>query len=456
MEDVRELVDKQKAYFSNNETKLLSLRMQALENLRQAVLQNEQDLMAALKADLNKSEFEGYASEIGVVLGEIRFALKHLKKWMKPKRVRTPITHFGAVSYVYPEPYGVTLIISPWNYPLQLTLIPLIGAIAAGNCAVLKPSELSPHTSQVLSKLVKSIFPEQYVAVVEGGVEASEALLAEKFDFIFYTGGGRVGRVVMEAAARNLTPVALELGGKSPAIVHRDANLKLAAKRIAWGKFLNAGQTCVSPDYLLVHREIKQEFIRHLQGYIEKFYGEDVLHNGRFPRMINEHHFDRVRSFLEQGRIVAGGHTDKSRLTIEPTILDGVAWEDPVMQEEIFGPVLPILEYEDLPEAVRQINTLPKPLSLYLFSESGEVKQQVVGAVSFGGGCINDTVMQYVSPYLPFGGVGESGMGAYHGKGSFDAFSHQKSVLKQTTRFDLPFRYPNLKNGIKWIRMFLR
>jgi aldehyde dehydrogenase (NAD+) len=455
METAR-LVNKQRAFFHTGKTKDLVFRMDALQKLRTAVKNHEEALMQALKADLNKSEFEAYSSEIGIVLEEIRFALRHLRSWAKPKKVKTPVTHIGSTGWIYSEPYGAALIIAPWNFPFQLSVAPLIGAIAAGNCAVLKPSELTPRTSELLAELIKDTFPEEYIAVVLGGVETSQALLEQKWDYIFFTGSGPVGKIVMEAAAKSLTPVTLELGGKSPCIVHEDANLKLAAKRIAWGKFMNAGQTCIAPDYVYVHHRIKDTFLSRLVEAIKELYGDNPLEQDDYTRIVSRKHFDRLSGFLANGVTLTGGRTNPERLAIEPTVVTNISWGDPVMQDEIFGPILPVLEYSDLTHVIEGIQNHPTPLALYIFSENQGIQQTVLDSVSFGGGCVNDTVYQFTSPYLPFGGVGSSGVGAYHGKGSFDTFSHKKSILKQTTLFDVPFRYPNVKNGLKKIKFFLR
>jgi len=456
MENYRSLVDKQHMYFRTGATKDITFRLNALQKLKDGINHHERRFMEALKADLNKSEFEAYSTEIGIVLEELRFTMKHLRKWAKPKRVKTPITHIGSTGYIYPEPYGVAMIISPWNYPFQLAIAPLIGAIAAGNCSILKPSELTPKTSEVLGELIAALFPEEYISVVHGGVETSQALLQEKVDYIFFTGSVPVGKVIMEAASKNLTPVTLELGGKSPCIVHEDANIKLAAKRIAWGKFLNAGQTCVAPDYLYVHQNIKDEFLNQLRESIKELYGENPLTNPNYTRIVSERHFHRLASFLTNGDTRIGGNINKDGLVIEPTVLTKITWEDPVMQDEIFGPILPVLEYNQLSEVIEGIQNHPNPLALYVFTEADAVAQEVLQNVSFGGGCINDTVYHIVSPYLPFGGVGSSGVGAYHGKGSFDTFSHHKSVLKQTTLFDIPLRYPDMKDGLQKIKYFLK
>jgi aldehyde dehydrogenase (NAD+) len=452
MENYNALVEKQRAYFLTGKTKDLEFRIKALEKLRQVVQSHELELTGALRADLNKSEFDAYATEIGFVLHEIRFVLKHLKSWMKPRKVKTPMTHIGSVSMIFPEPYGVSLIIAPWNYPFQLAVAPLIGAIAAGNCAILKPSELTPTTSALLAKLINENFQDDFIAVVEGDVATSQALLAERFDYIFFTGSVPVGKVIMEAAAKNLTPVTLELGGKSPCIVDEKANLKLAAKRIAWGKFLNAGQTCIAPDYLYVQKSIKEPFLLLLKEAIADMFGEIEKNT----RIVSEKHFLRLQEFLQDGSIYVGGDSDQEALKIEPTVLTDITWNDRVMADEIFGPILPVLEFEDIDEVICQIQQKPNPLALYVFSESNDVQNKVINHISFGGGCINDTIYHITSPYLPFGGVGSSGIGAYHGKGSFDTFSHEKSVLKQTTKFDIPFRYPNVKDGLKKIKMFLK
>jgi aldehyde dehydrogenase (NAD+) len=456
METYSSLITKQKSFFKTEKTKNIDFRLEALQRLRNAIKINEKTLMEALRMDLNKSEFDAYTSEIGFVLEELRFTIKHLRSWAAPKKVKTPITHIGSNSYIYPEPYGVTLIIAPWNYPFQLAVAPLIGAIAAGNCAMIKPSELTPKTSEVLETLIRDIFPEEYIVVVQGGVETSQALLNEPLDYIFFTGSVPVGKIIMEAAAKHLTPVTLELGGKSPCIVHEDANLKLAAKRIAWGKFTNAGQTCIAPDYLYVHKRIKEEFLQQFKETTSELYGQEPLMNYDFTRIVSERHFHRLSSFLDNGNVFMGGKTDKERLTIEPTVLTDINWDDSIMKEEIFGPILPVLGYDNLIEVIEGIHHHPKPLALYIFTENNRIQEDVLNKVSFGGGCVNDTVYHFVSPYLPFGGVGTSGIGAYHGKGNFDSFSHQKSVLKQTTKFDIPFRYPNVKNGLEKIKMFLK
>lgn len=445
------LINEQKAFFYSNVTKDLSFRINALNKLRETIRAYEQQILNALNKDLNKSEFEAYSTEVGYILAEIRFTLKHLLKWAKRKKVKTPITHIGTKSYLYPEPYGVVLIISPWNYPFQLAIAPLIGAIAAGNCAIIKPSEFTPNTSNLLCEMIQEIFPPEYVTVVQGDATTSQALLKENVDYIFFTGSSTIGKMVMENAAKTLTPVTLELGGKSPCIVHKDANLKLAAKRIAWGKFTNAGQTCVAPDYIYVDKHVKEPFLQSLRDAMKQLYGAISL-----TKIVSEKHYNRLVSFLTNGNVYVGGQSNKETLTIEPTVLTDITWDDAVMQEEIFGPILPVLEYEGVSEVIDAINNYPHPLALYLFTDDKKVQQDILKNVPFGGGCINDTIYHLTTPYLPFGGVGSSGMGAYHGKASFDTFTHYKSVLKQTTRFDIPLRYPNIKNGLKLIKYFLK
>lgn len=456
MENYRSLVNKQKEFFRTEQTKDINFRIASLQKLREAIRFKEKEIMAALREDLNKSDFEAYTTEIGFVLAELRFTINNLRSWAKPKKVKTPKTHFGSTSYVYSEPYGTALIIGPWNYPIQLAIGPLIGAIAAGNCAIIKPSELTPKTSELLEELIRGLFPENYISVVQGGVETSQALLKEKFDYIFFTGSVAVGKIIMEAAAKKLTPVTLELGGKSPCIVHDDAKIKLAAKRIAWGKFTNAGQTCIAPDYLYLHKSIKERFLAQFKQEIAELYGKQPLENPNFTRIVNRSHFDRLRSYLNNGETFLGGKTEPDKLTIEPTVLTNVSWDEPIMEDEIFGPILPVLEYDNLSDVMEAIHRQPKPLACYIFTESKSVQDKILNNVSFGGGCVNDTIYHVASPHLPFGGVGNSGIGAYHGKSSFDTFSHKKSVLKQTTRFDIPIRYPNIKNGLNIIRKILK
>lgn len=456
--DLSSVMDKQKLFFAKGGTRSVALRILYLRKLAKVLKRSEPDIMAALQRDLGKSDFEAYTTELGFVLSEIRFISKSLTKWAKPRRVRTVLTHIGSTGRIVPEPYGTALIIAPWNYPLQLALSPLVGAVAAGNTAVLKPSELTPSVSEVLKEVIEEVFPEDYVTVVEGGPEVSTWLLEQKFDYIFFTGSVKVGRIVMEAAAKQLIPVTLELGGKSPLIVHEDANLKLAARRTAFGKFVNAGQTCIAPDYALVHRSVKERFLAELKAAIQEFYGTDPLQSEAYGRIVSPRHFERLVSFLNSGSQVTGGSYDPDQLKISPTVLENVPVEDPVMQEEIFGPILPVFVYDDLGEVVEIVRSRPKPLALYLFSGNKKVQKWLTAELSFGGGTINDTLMHLATPYLPFGGVGESGMGSYHGHASFKTFSHEKSVLKQTTRLDFKFRYPgpNDKKRLSIIRRLMK
>lgn len=432
MDQAKQLVTEQRTFFYTGQTKNIEYRINALQQLRKGIEKYQQRIQDALRADLNKSEAEAYGSEIRIVLGELDFALEHLLEWAAPKQVPTNSAMPDGVSTIYPEPYGVALIIAPWNYPFQLAFGPLIGAIAAGNCAVIKPSELTPAVSRLTYDLIQEIFPQEYIAVMEGEVEASTALLKEKFDYIFFTGSTGVGRIVMKAAAEHLTPVTLELGGKSPAIVHTDADLKLVAQRIVRGKFLNAGQTCVAPDYLLVHEQVHDELINLIGAEIKDKFGDDVLQNADFPHIVNARNFDRLSGFLTDGKTLIGGRSVREQLLIEPTVIGDVNWESAVMQEEIFGPILPVFTYSDLDPMLNEIVRRPKPLALYLFTQDEQLQEQVLNQVSFGGGCINDTLSHMTSHYLPFGGVGESGMGSYHGQQSFDVFSHHKSVLKRS------------------------
>lgn len=437
---VSDIIRQQRQFFAAGKTKDLAFRIEQLKRLKQAVLDNKTAIMDALKADLNKPTFEAYATEIGVIR-EIDYALKNIKSWVKPKKVSTSIDLFPSSAQIYPEPLGVVLIIGPWNYPFQLMISPLVGAISAGNCATIKPSEMAANTSRVVREIIEKTFEPAYIAVVEGGVETSQQLLAEKFDHIFFTGGTKIGQIVMQAAAKNLTPVTLELGGKTPCIVDTEVNLEHTAKRIVWGKFINTGQTCIAPDYLLVDRSIKKDLLAGIENCIKEFYGEDPAKSPDYGRIINPKQFDRLAGLLKDGEIITGGKTNREDRYIAPTVIDQVSWDAPIMEDEIFGPILPVLEYTDLTDAIAKINDRPKPLALYLFSKNKEKQQRVLQETSSGGVCINDTVMQVGVSELPFGGVGNSGIGSYHGKASFDTFSHQKSVLKRSFLLDLDWRY---------------
>jgi aldehyde dehydrogenase (NAD+) len=441
-ERVSEMLREHRDFFRTEKTKDINFRLKQLEILRDSIKENERQLIEALHSDLNKSEYEAYSSEIGFCLDSIRYIIKHLRSWARTKKVRTPYFHVGTKSYIYSEPYGTVLIIGPFNYPFQLLIEPLIGAMAAGNCVVLKPSQYTPRVSGLITKMIKENFSQNYIRIVEGGREITSALINKPFDYIFFTGSVNVGKIVMEAAGKNLVPVTLELGGKSPTIVDREANLKAAAQRIAWGKFLNAGQTCVAPDYILAHRDIKEKLISEFKSILKNFYGDDPLHSNDYGRIVNKKQFQRLVQLIDGKKVAVGGRYDEEKLYIEPTILDKVQWDDIIMEDEIFGPILPIIEYESLDDIIKTINDRPKPLALYVFSENSDVAKRVIDEVSFGGGCINDTISHLASPYLPFGGVGTSGIGSYHGKGSFETFSHKKSIMKKTTKFSLAMLYP--------------
>ncbi|MFK4312004.1 MULTISPECIES: aldehyde dehydrogenase [unclassified Bacillus (in: firmicutes)] len=453
---ISSIVNKQKEYFYKGHTRSLETRKNNLKKLYEGIQRFEDEIFQALKLDLNKSVHESFTTEIGYVLKEISFQMKHISSWSKPKRVRTALTHFGSKGKVVPEPYGVTLIIAPWNYPFQLAIAPLVGALAAGNTVVLKPSELTPNVSKVLTRMLGELFPEELVSVVEGGAEESTALLKEQFDYIFFTGSVGIGKVVMEAAAKKLTPLTLELGGKSPCIVHKDAKLDVTARRIVWGKFLNAGQTCVAPDYMYVHSSVKEQLIEALRHEIAEQYGKDALQNDNYVRIVSERHFERLCTFLQDGKPVIGGNYTKETLHIEPTVLTNVTWQSAVMEDEIFGPILPIIEYDKIEEVIETIQHHPKPLALYVFSEDRKVQEKVTSNISYGGGCINDVVYHLATPYLPFGGVGSSGLGSYHGEQSFRTFSHYKSILSQSTAFDMKIRYSSTKSALKFIRKLLK
>lgn len=450
------LFTSQRQYFLDGHTRSISKRREALLHFADVIRQHEADIMEALRLDLGKSDTEAYTTEIGFVLHEARFLAKRLHRYAKPRKVKTAMTHVGSRGIIMPEPYGTTLIIAPWNYPFQLAAAPLLGAIAAGNTAIIKPSELTPHTSSLLARMIQQAFDPQLAVVIEGGVETSQELLALPFDYIFFTGSVAVGRIVMEAAAKQLIPLTLELGGKSPCIVHHDASIELAAKRIAFGKWTNAGQTCVAPDYVYVHRSKRDELVNALQQAVISFYGRTPLDSPDYPSIVSERHLERLSRFLQEGTIAFGGQQLPSERRLAPTVLTDITWDMPIMQEEIFGPLLPILVYDDLEEVIKAVQARPKPLALYLFTNNTAVKDRVLTSLSFGGGCVNDTLMHLATPYLPFGGVGESGMGAYHGRYSFDTFSHQKSVLHQTTVFDLALRYPGAKNSLKWMKKLLK
>ena len=455
--EIKELINKQRKFYSSNISKDLKFRIQNLKLLRSIIIKYEKEIQEALRLDLGKSETEAYMTEIGMVLDEIKYNIKHLAKWAKKKYVSTPLSQFPARSYRIPEPRGLVLIISPWNYPFLLSIQPLIGAIAAGNCVIIKPSEYSVNTSKLLKKILTEIYSEAYVTVVLGEKEVAQELLKEKFDYIFYTGSTKIGKIVMEAAAKNLTPVTLELGGKSPCIVDEKCNVELAAKRIAYGKILNSGQTCVAPDYVFVHQNVKEQFLNCLIKYLKNFLGENALNNSDYPKIINKMQFNRIISLIDKEHVIYGGGYNRNILKIEPTILTIKDMTSKVMQEEIFGPILPIIGYNNLDYIINYININPKPLALYLFTNNKKIEKRILKEVSYGGGCINDTIIHLANKRLGFGGVGNSGIGEYHGKFSFDTFSHYKSIIKKSNHIDLPVRYhPYSKMKEKLIRMFMK
>jgi aldehyde dehydrogenase (NAD+) len=454
--DFAPTVQRQRAYFQSGATRPLEFRRVQLEKLSTALDRSESVLLAALHADLGKSPGQGYASELGLVQAEIRHALRNLRRWNKPRRCRTPLFVFPARSWIQPEPFGVAMIFSPWNYPLQLLLTPLVSAIAAGNCAVIKPSELAPHTADVMVQIVHANFEDRFVSIVTGGVEVAEALLRERFDKIFFTGGTQAGRAVMTAAAGHLTPVTLELGGKCPAIVCADAPVELAARRIAWGKFMNAGQTCVAPDFVLVDRSVRAAFVTALQKSLSEFYGSDPSQSLDYGRIVNRRHFDRLVTCLRDGKIVYGGAHDAKELYISPTILTDVSPTSFVMQQEIFGPILPVLEFDKLDDALALLRPRPTPLAVYLFTRSRATEAVVLTAARSGGVCVNDVVSHMVGTGLPFGGLGDSGMGAYHGLAGFQAFSHLRAVMRRGLWLDTPFRYPPQKLSLETLKRAIR
>lgn len=439
--DTGQTVKMQRDFFNEGKTLDMVFRKAALRRLQKTIIGYREDICQALYQDLGKSEMEARMCEIDLTLSELEYIYKHMEGWSARKYVKTGIGNFPGLSFTVPEPYGVVLIMAPWNYPFLLCMEPLIGAIAAGNCCVVKPSAYAPATSHIISRIIKKAFPERYITVVEGGRKENEILLEQRFDYIFFTGSVEVGKLVMKKAARNLTPVSLELGGKSPCIIEKTANLKLAAKRIAFGKFLNCGQTCVAPDYLLVEASVKEEFLKLLKKAIRKMYGENPLENPDYGKIVNQKHFKRLISLIDSDKVIHGGQVKKDTCQIAPTVLDEISGEDAVMQEEIFGPILPILTFNDIRQATAFIRKREKPLALYLFTKNPQIERYFLKHVSFGGGCVNDTVMHLASSELGFGGVGHSGMGAYHGRKSFDTFSHEKSILKKANWLDVPVRY---------------
>ena len=456
-EAIQEINRKQRNYFYTGATLNIDFRITALKKLQTSIQSHQEQINAALKSDLGKSSFESYMCESGLVLSEITYILKHIHSFSKEKTVHTPLAQFHSRSYRKPSPYGVTLIMSPWNYPFLLTFDPLVDAIAAGNTAVLKPSAYSPATSNIICEIVRECFPEEYVAVVMGGRQENSCLLQEHFDYIFFTGSQAVGKEVMRHASEHLTPVTLELGGKSPCIVDKSANIKLAAKRIVFGKYLNCGQTCVAPDYILCDKAIRDQLIDAIKSEIRRQFGKHPLENPSYGKIINRKHFQRLQGLIDSSKVIIGGQSDAKILRIAPTVMKNVTWDDAIMGEEIFGPILPILTYESLDEAIQTVESHPHPLALYFFSEDKAAQKKVLDRCHFGGGCINDTIIHLATSAMPFGGVGESGMGGYHGQAGFDEFTHYRSIVDKKTWMDLPVRYQRYnKFKRKMLRMFLK
>ena len=456
--DIEMILSKQREFFNSGKTIPVNFRIEMLKKLYRAVKDNEDRINEALKADLGKSEFEGFMCEVGLSLTEISYMIRHVKRFSRRKIVYTPIAQFASVSFKKPTPYGNVLIMSPWNYPFLLTIDPLADAIAAGNTAVVKPSAYSPKTSKILEEIITSCFPPEYVSVVTGGRKENAKLLDEKFDMVFFTGSQNVGKEVLRKCAEHLTPAVLELGGKSPCIIDSSAKIKLAAKRIVFGKYLNCGQTCVAPEYILCQKSIKDEFIAEVKKQIKKQYGKKPLDNADYGKIVNEKHFDRLCGLIDENKVVHGGKSDRNTLQIEPTVMDNVTYDDAVMGEEIFGPVMPIITYDKFDEIFSLMRGKQKPLALYIFSQNKKHIKDVLNRISFGGGCVNDVVIHLATSEMGFGGVGESGMGTYHGKVGFEAFSHTKSIVDKKTFMDLPMRYQPYNRTIygRLLKMFLK
>jgi aldehyde dehydrogenase (NAD+) len=447
------LVEGLQKTFDSGVTRSAEWRLNQLRQMLRMLQDEEASFLEALASDLGKCNAEGFIAETGFVMHELQIAIKNLRRWMRPRRVKAPIVVQPGKAKIYAEPLGVTLIIAPWNYPLQLALSPLLGALAAGNCAVIKPSEIAPATSAVLAKLLPKYLDRDAVVVVEGGVPETTALLEQRFDLVFYTGNGTVGRIVMQAAAKHLTPVVLELGGKSPCIVDRDVDLDVAVRRIVWAKFFNAGQTCVAPDYVLVHESLERALLDKLATTLRDFYGDDPQKSPDYARIVNARHHARLTALLDSGKVFVGGKGDVDDRYLAPTVLTGVSLDSPVMADEIFGPILPVIPVPSIERAIDIVTSRDKPLALYVFSNDAERANRVISRTSSGGACVNDCVMHLGVPDLPFGGVGPSGMGAYHGRASFDAFSHMKSVLHKPFYLDAPLRYPPYtEEKMKWVK----
>lgn len=439
--NIDEIFELQNEFFNSQVTKNIDFRIKQLDTLKTAIEEYEIRIIEAINMDFDKCEFEAYETEVGIILSEIKNVRNKIKKWASPQKVKTPLTNPGAKTYIYKQPYGVCLIMSPWNYPFYLCISPLIGAIIGGNCAIIKPSELSLNTSKVIKEMIEKYFDKKYIAVIEGEIEENKYLLSKNFDYIFFTGSPAVGKIVMESASRNLTPCTLELGGKSPCIVDKNCDLDLSAKKIVWGKILNGGQTCIAPDYIIAHKDIKNHLIESIKKYIVSFYGEDPMKSKDYASVINERHFNRILNLINHEKVVYGGKNDKNTLKIEPTILDNINLDDDVMKDEIFGPLIPVLEFQTIEDIVKIVDANKNPLALYLFTKDKIFEEDILNRISFGGGCVNDTIMHISNHNAPFGGIGNSGIGSYHGKRSFDAFTHEKTVLKASL-IDIPFKYP--------------
>lgn len=457
IDEIQTLLKKQKSFFYQGITLDLNYRIQALKKLKAAILKYETEIYSALYADLGKCESEAYFCEVGMVLNEIDYMLRHIRRFAKDQRVHTPIAQFHSKSYRRKSPYGVVLVMSPWNYPFMLTLDPVVDALAAGNVVCVKPSAYSPATAEIIAKLFQYAFEDDLVSVVTGGRKENQALLDQDFDYIFFTGSVNVGKEVMQRASAHLVPVTLELGGKSPVIVDDSANIPLAAKRIVFGKYLNVGQTCVAPDYIMVDKKVHETFVNEIKKAIQEQYGGDMLKSANYGRIVNQKHYERIMGLINPDKLIYGGKGDPDSLKIEPTVLDNVTFDDAVMQEEIFGPIMPIIVYDDLDKTIDIISKRPNPLALYLFTSRQSVIDKVTKTINFGGGCINDTIIHLATSAMPFGGVGESGMGAYHGKVGFETFSHIKSIVDKKTWIDLPLRYrPYSKRKDGLIRKFMK
>ncbi len=456
MDSIAKAVKEHRDFFQTGKTIDIEFRRDSLKKLQDALLRYENEIYDAFWEDLRKPKLEVFGTEIGMILKEIKHHLKKLNKWAKPTRISTDMLNFYSTSRILHEPYGVVLIMSPWNYPLQLALLPMVGALSAGNCVMMKPAHYSANVSDLIKKLLTEIFPPEYVSVITGDRNVNQAVLDQRFDLIFFTGSPSLGKIVMEKASKHLTPVVLELGGKSPCIVEQDADLDIAARRISFGKFLNSGQTCIAPDHLFVHREVKDKLLLKIRGCIKSFYGDDPEQSPDYGRIINDRQFDRLEKLMHSaGTIIHGGKVNRTARYVEPTIIDKINYTDPIMQEEIFGPLLPVLEFTRLEDVISMINRHEKPLAMYFFTSSKSKRDLLLSSTSSGGGCINDTIMHVSNPNMPFGGVGNSGMGCYHGKFSFDAFSHHRSILQKTTIFNPTIPYPPYKNKLSYIKLLL-